>query len=364
MSVYDFAVIGAGIAGASVAAELAAHARVVLLEAEDMPGYHTTGRSAAFWHETLGGPNVQPLTTASRPLLQELGVLRPRFNLNLADQASLPLLDALEEAFEGTGVALTRIDHAGIKVLVPRANPVLVSGVIEEDCADIDVAALHQHFLATFRRAGGRLQTRFRVETITRDGDEWRISDGREAIDARTIVNASGAWADVVALQAGAKPVGIQPMRRTIVQVRVDGEVPENMPFCIDIAGTYYFRAEAGGRLWLCPHDETPVDPCDAAPEDLDVAIAIDRFETVTDWKVGAVERKWAGLRSFAPDRLPVFGFDPHVTGFFWCAGQGGVGIQTSPAASKLCAALLLGGKADAMVRNIDATFYSPRRFT
>lgn len=364
MSDYDIAVIGAGIAGASAAAELAPHARVVLLEGEDMPGYHTTGRSAAFWHETLGGPLVQPLTTASRAFLGELGVLRPRFNLNLADTDHLGLLDALEASFKGTGVALTRIDHDGIKALVPLARPVLAGGVIEEDCADIDVAALHQHYLAAFRRAGGVLETRFRVETIERDAQGWSLANGHRAVSAQTIVNAAGAWADSVAALAGARALGIQPMRRTIVQARVTGgEVPENMPFCIDIAGTYYFRAEGGDRLWLCPHDETPVDPCDAAPEDLDVAIAIDRFETVTGWRVAAVERKWAGLRSFAPDRLPVYGYDAGLAGFFWCAGQGGVGIQTSPAAGKLCAHLILGNAADAMIAIIEPSLYSPARF-
>ena len=210
----------------------------------------------------------------------------------------------------------------------------------------------------------GRQKHPSRAEPIQRDAGDWVLSDGRRSITALTIVNAAGAWADVVALLAGARPLGIQPMRRTIVQVRVEGgEVPETMPFCIDIAGSYYFRVEGANRLWLCPHDETPVDPCDAAPEDLDVAIAIDRFETVTSWRVAAVERKWAGLRSFAPDRLPVYGFDPLVPDFFWCAGQGGVGIQTSPAAGKMCAHLILGGAPNPMVANLNPTIYAPARF-
>ncbi len=364
MSSYDIAIIGAGIAGTSVAAALAPHARVVLLEAEDRPGYHSTGRSAAFWHETLGGPFVQPLTTASRAFLADGGYLKPRTSLNVSDAEHLPLLDALMTEFAGTGVKLTRLDAAEVKELVPLAKPVLAGAVLEEDCSDIDVAALHQHFLSAFRKAGGTLETRFRADAIARQNDGWRIGCGDRAVEARILVNAAGAWADSVAALAGAKPLGIQPMRRTIAQVRVTGgEVPASLPLTIDIAGTYYFRPEGPNQLWLCPHDETPVEPCDAAPEELDIALAIDRFETVTEWRVAAVERKWAGLRSFAPDRLPVYGFDAEVPGFFWCAGQGGVGIQTAPAAGLLCAHLILGGEADQMIAHIDAARYAPSRF-
>ena len=166
-------------------------------------------------------------------------------------------------------------------------------------------------------------------------------------------------WADEMASLAGVAPIGIEPRRRTVVQVRVDGgDVPADLPLTIDIAERYYFRPEGRDRLWLCPHDETPCAPGDAAPEEIDVATAIDRFERVTDWRVTKVERAWAGLRSFAPDRLPVYGFDPRMPGFFWCAGQGGTGIQTQPAASELCAALLLGE-----TPALDATPYAPGRF-
>ena len=360
---YDFAVIGGGIAGASLAAELAAHAKVVLLEAESTPGYHATGRSAANWHETLGGPTVQPLTKASFPLLEAGGFLRPRITVEVAEANGLALLDRLEADFAGTGAALKRIDAVGLHRLIPRAKDVLVAGLIEEDCADIDVGGLHNHYVGSFRRAGGTLLTDARVEALTRGGDAWRVQAGEATVEARVVINAAGAWADIVAALAGVAPIGIQPMRRTIVQVRVDGEVPDDLPFVIDVAGTYYFRPEAGGRLWLCPHDETPVEPHDVAPEELDVAIAIDRFETVTSWRVTAVESKWAGLRSFAPDRLPVYGFDRDDSGFFWCAGQGGYGIQTAPAAAKMCAAILLNRDPDASVAHIDPAPYSPARF-
>lgn len=360
---YDFAIIGAGIAGASLAAELAPHASVVLLEAEDLPGYHSTGRSAAFWHETLGGPLVQPLSVASLPTLEGGGFLTPRQSLNVAEPENVALLDALEAKFAGTGAKLKRLNHAGVKARVPRAKPILVGGVLEEICSDIDVGGLLNHYVGLFRKAGGAVETGFRVESISRAGD-WSVTAGDRTITAKTVVNSAGAWADPIAVLAGAAPLGMQPKRRTIAQVRVDGDdVPADLPLTIDIAGTFYFRPEGSNRLWLCPHDETPTEPCDAAPEEIDIAIAIDRFESVTDWKVVAVERKWAGLRTFAPDRLPVFGHDSNVDDFFWCAGQGGVGIQTAPAIAKLCASILLKRAPDAVVAAIDPAPFSPARF-
>jgi D-arginine dehydrogenase len=362
--IYDFAVIGGGIAGASVAAELAPHASVVLIEAEDVPGYHSTGRSAAFWHETLGGPLVQPLSKASLAPLQDGGFLTPRTSLNVAEVENVGMLDTLMANFAGTGAQLRRLDYGGICDFVPRARPVLVEGVLEVDCADIDVGGLLNKYLSDFRKAGGTVLTDFRVDAMARENDVWTVSGGANSVMARTIVNAAGAWGDVIAALAGVQPLGLQPKRRTIAQVRVDGDdVPHDLPLTIDIAGTFYFRPEGVNKLWLCPHDETPVEPGDASPEEIDVAIAIDRFETVTNWRVLAVEHKWAGLRTFAPDRLPVYGFDPNVSGFFWCVGQGGYGIQTAPAAGALCAAMLLDKAADAMVKHIDPTPFSPLRF-
>lgn len=361
---YDFAVIGGGIAGASVAAELAKHASVVLVEAEDVPGYHSTGRSAAFWHETLGGPLVQPLSKASLAPLRDGGFLTPRTSLNVAEAENVPMLDTLEAKFAGSGARLERLDHAGILRFVPRAKPVLVEGVLEVDCADIDVGGLLNQALSDFRKAGGTVLTDFRIDAVDRADRIWTIKAGDKSVCASTIVNAAGAWGDIVAGLAGASPVGLAPKRRTIAQVRIDGDdVPHDLPLTIDIAGTFYFRPEGVNKLWVCPHDETPVEPGDVSPEELDVAIAIDRLETVTGWRVLAVEHKWAGLRTFAPDRLPVYGFDPDIDGFFWCVGQGGYGIQTAPAAGALCAAMLLDRAPDAMVAHIDPSPFSPARF-
>jgi len=357
---YDVAIVGAGMAGASLAAAVAPHASVLLIEAEDAPGYHATGRSAAFWSETYGGPGVQPLTTASGPTLQAGGFLEPLGSLHIGRATDAAAIDAFLAEFEGTGIALERVDPA---TLVPGLRQDWTLGVIEASSTYIDVAALHADYLGRARRAGTDLIVSAPLRTANRTADGWHLETGAGAFSASILVNAAGAWADAIALQAGVAPIGIQPYRRTMVQLRTDPAAAHDMPHVSDIAGTFYFKPEAGGRLWLSPHDETPVDPCDAQPEELDIAIAVDRFEQVVDWKVAAVERRWAGLRSFAPDRLPVYGFDPAVPGFFWCAGQGGFGIQTAPAGAALAAALLLGRAPEPIVATIDPAPYAPGRF-
>jgi D-arginine dehydrogenase len=353
----DIAIVGAGMAGASLAAELAEEASVLLLEAEDQPGYHSTGRSAAFWAESYGGPFVQPLTTASGPFLAHHGFLKPRGALHLADSGGRSALGALEAQF-GADVAFERLGRERLEGLVPGLRPAWTAALLEPSCADIDVAGLHGFYLSKARRAGARVATGAEVRALRREGGGWTAETAAGAFRVGLVANAAGAWADRVAAMAGAAPVGLQPYRRTLAQLRVAPPARPDLPLVIDALGRFYFKPEAGGRLWLSPHDETPCDPCDCAPEELDVAVAIDRLEGVVDWRVERVERSWAGLRSFAPDRRPVYGFDPEVAGFFWCAGQGGFGIQTAPAAAKLAAALLLGRAAQ-----LDPAPYSPGRF-
>jgi D-arginine dehydrogenase len=190
----------------------------------------------------------------------------------------------------------------------------------------------------------------------------WTVATASGTFKADILVNAAGAWADEVARRCGEAPLGIQPYRRTIAQLRVDPPAPASLPLIIDAAGRFYFKPEAGGRLWLSPHDETPCPPCDSAAEEEDVARAIHQLEQVVDWRIERVEHRWAGLRSFAPDRLPVYGFGTQP-GFFWCAGQGGFGIQTAPAAARLAASSLLGTPPDSMVRGIDPAPYRADRF-
>ncbi|HVJ03495.1 MAG TPA: FAD-dependent oxidoreductase [Sphingomonas sp.] len=360
MSRWDIAIVGAGIAGASLAAELAPHARVLILEGEERPGYHATGRSAAFWSETYGGPFVQPLTTASGPVLESGGFLAPLGSLHLARAGEKPAVDAFLAEFEGSGVELRAVDP---RATLPGLRDEWRYGVLEPSCAYIDVGALHAAYLAAARRAGAELMVSAELEAAVRVSGGWRIETRAGAFDAAVLVNAAGAWADPVARRAGVAPVGIQPYRRTMVQIRTDPAPPAGLPLVAHLGGSFYFKPEAGGRLWLSPHDEIATDPCDAAPEEIDVATAIDRFEHVVDWRVAALEHKWAGLRSFAPDRLPVYGFDSSAEGFFWCAGQGGFGIQTAPAAARLAAALLMGRAPEASVAAIDAARYSPARF-
>ena len=357
---YDIAIVGAGIAGASLAAAVAPHARVLLLESEEQAGYHATGRSAAFWSETYGGPGIQPLTSASEAPLREGGFLEPLGSLHIGRAADAAKIDAFLAAFDGTSVALSRVDPAGH---IPGLQPEWTLGVSEPSCAYIDVAALHAFYLAAVRRAGGTIATRAGLQDATRADGVWTIATESGEHRAEILVDAAGAWADAVAVRAGAAPLGIQPYRRTIAQIRTDPLAPMTMPHVADISGNFYFKPESGGRLWLSPHDETPVDPCDAAAEELDVAIAIDRFEGVVDWRVAAVERSWAGLRSFAPDRHPVYGFDPQVAGFFWCAGQGGFGIQTAPAGAAVAASLLLGRALPDGFERVDPERYAPDRF-
>lgn len=362
---FDIAVIGAGIAGASIAAELAGHGAgaVIVIEAEDRPGYHTTGRSAAFWEECYGGPDVVPLTLASGGWLRAQGFLSPRGALYVGGPDDEPALDAFIDRFAGSGVHIERLGASELAARLPGVRSGFTGAVWEPACADIDVAALHQHYLTAARRAGVVLQTRSRVIEARRSGGRWQLAveDGR-TVRADLLVNAAGAWADTLARAAGARPLGIQPLRRTVAQLRTDPPPPADLPLVLDIAGRFYFKPESG-RLWLSPHDEEPSPPCDAAPEELAVAQAIDRFEQVVDWRVLAVERKWAGLRSFAPDRLPVYGFDRAVEGLFWFAGQGGFGIQTAPAAARLAAQLLLGRPRDAMTARLDPALYDPARF-
>ena len=362
--IYDYAVIGAGIAGASIAAELAeGGARVVMLEAEDTPGYHATGRSAAFWEECYGGPQIVPLTLASGPYLREHGFLTQRGALYIGRDEDTAKFDDFMDRFGSTGATIKRLGSADLAERLPGLRSQWTGAIWEPACADIDVAGLHQHYLARAKAAGARLVCRARLNGAARRGGTWSLKTDGGTFEAATLVNAAGAWADTVARLAGALPLGIAPLRRTVVQLRLDRSPPPDLPLTLDISGRFYFKPEAG-KLWLSPHDEAPSEACDAAPEELAVAEAVARLEEVVDWRVEAVERKWAGLRSFAPDRLPVYGYDPKVEGFAWFAGQGGFGIQTSPAAARLAAQLLLSSGPDSMTAGLDPTLYAPGRFS
>jgi D-arginine dehydrogenase len=369
-SATDVLIVGAGIAGASLAAALAPWRRVILIEAEDSPGYHATGRSAAFWHETYGGARVQPLSVASfdtlarpAPEFSEHGFLSPRAALTIGRRTEAAAVDAFTAKFAAKGVEIVRMGAAEVAARIPGVRSEWSEAAYEAACSDIDVGALHAAYLRAAKRAGAYVATRTPLESARRVGDGWDVRAGGQAIRAALIVNAAGAWADRVATACGVAPVGIQPYRRTVIQLRLGVRVPAELPLIIHVGGDFYFKGESEGRVWLSPHDETPVDPHDAAPEDVDVAVAIDRLQAVVDWPVAAVERKWAGLRSFAPDRVPVFGADRHEPGFIWCAGQGGFGIQTAPAIAALLAAQLGAPSPDGAIGCVDPTPFAPSRF-
>jgi D-arginine dehydrogenase len=359
---FDVIIVGGGIAGASLGAEIAQKRRTLIIEAEDQCGLHSTGRSAAFYLESYGGAEVARLTTASHDFLDsppssfsEDGFLRTRGDLHIT-RNDLPELPP--------GIEARIVEREELERLVPGIRPEWRRALFEPGCADIEVAGLHAAFLRQFRRLGGSLRTRARFNSGVYKKTEWQLRlDDDSTVAAPIIVDAAGAWADRVAVACGVSPLGIAPKRRTMVQLRVGRSGLRNLPLVDDAEGTFYFKGEGDHSVWLSPHDEIPTEPCDAAPEEIDIATAIDRFERVVDWPVEGVERSWAGLRSFAPDRLPVYGFDREAPGFFWCAGQGGFGIQTSPAAAKMAAWLLLKEQPDPMVAAIDAAVFSPTRF-
>lgn len=364
MSDFDVIIVGGGIAGSSLGAAIADKRLTLIIEAEEQCGYHTTGRSAAFWLAHYGGPEVMPLTLASGPMLDrgwptgERSWLHRRGAITIA-RKYMDLREAL--AANSPEAPLSELKREELENRIPGLREGWDFGVDDPSCSDIDVAGLHQACLAHFRRNGGKILCRTPLKSARRSGGHWTIEAGDEHFTANVIVNAAGAWADDVAGRCGVQPLGIKPYRRTIAQLRIGRSGLRELPLINDALERFYFKGESDNRIWVSPHDETASDPCDAAPEELDVATAIDRFQSVVDWPVEAMERSWAGLRSFAADRLPVFGYDS-TPGFFWCAGQGGFGIQTSPAAASLCAALLLEEEPSVDGKLLEARAFSPLR--
>lgn len=368
MPVIDFLVCGAGIAGASIAAELAPAGSVTVIEQEDIAGYHTTGRSAALYIPSYGNPVIRGLTAASRAFFDappvgftDHPILTPRGCLHIADAARTDQLEALAVELSSTGVEVQRISGEAARAMVAVLRPEAVAaGVWEPGAADIDVAALHGGYQRLARQRGAVFRLSAGLKALERAGDVWRarLADG-ETLEARTLVNAAGAWGDIVAGLAGARPVGLQPKRRTAMILEPPpGFDIARWPAVIDVEEHFYFKPEAG-MILATPADETPSEPVDAAPDEMDIAICIDRLQTAADIPVRRVVRSWAGLRTFAPDRTPVFGPDPEVPGFFWYVGQGGYGMQMAPAAAVLGAALARGDS----VPEETAAAVSPARF-
>lgn len=370
-SSFDVIVLGAGMAGASVAAELAPHRRVLLLELEDQPGRHTTGRSAAMFFESYGNATVRGLTRASRAFLEQppegfadVALMTPRAALFVAgSDAESRLQDLLSSFQEGTGLKPLPRDEA--LRLVPILRPeAVVAAALDDSGRDMEVAAILQGYLRLLRRAGAQVVLGAGEVALHRQAGQWTVDSRAGRFQAPVLVNATGAWADVVARQAGARPVGLQPMRRTAMTIAApEGHDTRHWPMVIDVDETVYFKPDAGQFL-LSPANEDPMDPCDVAPEELDIALAVDRFEALTTHPVRRIAHRWAGLRSFVADRSPVAGWDTQAEGFFWLAGQGGYGIQMAPALARAAAALVLGQAlpADIAAQGVTADALSPRR--
>lgn len=359
-------------AGASAAAELAGTHRVTLLEGEDALGIHSTGRSAAIFSETYGNRAIRALTRASRDFFYHppaefspYPLVKRRGSLHIASLNQASALDSFL-ALPDVALRARRIGPEEALALSPLLRPetAAAGGAYDRDAADIDVDALHRGYLRLLRQHGGTILTRAQVTALVRSGGKWLVESTAGSFRAPIVINAAGAWADRIAMLAGVAPMRIQPCRRTAVLVELSGgEASAEWPLTIDIEEAYYFKPDAG-LLFISPADETPVEPCDVQPEELDVATAIDRVARATLMSIRRVRRSWAGLRSFAPDRSPVIGFDLAAPGFFWLAGQGGYGIQTAPAAARLAAALVRDETLSQSLVGLDPAFVAPGRFT
>ena len=377
----DIAVIGGGIAGATAAAQLARHRSVALLEQESELAFHTTSRSAAMFFESDDDGIFDRFVAASRPFFDtnhpelDAPLLKPMPVLVLGDG------DRRHHYEEVASIAQLRAPHITVDVIdgdaLRRECPVLAEpvfaggtvGRIERTSAEIDVMGLHQLYVRRLVANGGHVLRAARVVTIDQSAGgsrRWRISAGSRLVEADIVVNAAGAWADGVAGLAGVAPVGLTPMRRTAFTTRIDHD-PSGWPFVYSEVGglACYFKPEVGNHLLCSPADENPEEPRDTRPEEIDVAIAIDRLNTLTTLDIRSVTTTWAGQRTFTPDRIPVWGFDDTVEGFFWFAGQGGWGIGTSPAAGMLAAGLIVDGAVPDSVAayGVTADMVSPSRF-
>jgi D-arginine dehydrogenase len=356
------------LAGLSAAAGLAAVRRVVLVEREAHWAYHSTGRSAALFLETYGNTVVRALTRASREFYLASDGPQPftkaRGALLVATAAQQDGLNALYGTLSAVSPSVAMLDRDAALKLCPALRPDTLSGaLLEPDARDIDVAAVVDYCVRQFRSHGGRQCRDTEVVGLEHAGGEWHVRAGGSEIRATIVVNAAGAWADEVALAAGARAAGLEPRRRTAVRVSAAPWTVAHWPCVIDASEQWYFRPDAGALL-LSPADETPSAPCDAQPDDYDVALAIERVEAATRLVVDRPLSAWAGLRTFAADRTPVVGFDPDVPGFYWLAGQGGYGIQMAPALAQLAVAQVTGGEMPSQLAaaGVDAAALSPGR--
>ena len=367
---FDIAVIGAGIAGASVAAHLSqAGKRVALLEMESQAGYHTTGRSAAVYAPSYGPAPIRALTRASKGFFDgppkgfsDTPLFSPRTIMMIAREDQQATLDTLVAEVKADTINV--VDEATLRGYNPLVRENYAhAAMIDAAGQDIDVSALHQGFLRQFKAAHGTLITKAEVLGMAQDG-AWQIETPAGVVQADIVVNAAGAWADQVGQMAGAEHIGLTPKRRTALIIAApEGVDAASYPITIDVGEEFYLKPDAG-RLLISPADATPSHPCDAQPDEMDVAVCVDRIETAFDLQVHRIENKWAGLRSFVADGSPVAGFSGKAAGFFWLAGQGGYGIQSSPALAEMAASQIFGKAIPAYIMDegFDPVTVSPMR--
>jgi D-arginine dehydrogenase len=370
----DILIIGGGIAGASAAYELAAHAKVILLEREAHCGYHATGRSAASFTENYGTATVRRLAMAGRSFFEtppesfaEHPLVKPRAMITIARADQIDTLDEELARAQRFLPGMRRMDVEEALSLVPvlRAD-YLAAAIFEPDSRDIDVHGLHQGYLKALKMRGGVIVTDAEVEAIELSGRHWLVRTRAGDFAGAKLVNAAGAWADDIALKAGAESIGLTPKRRTAFTIDAPpGVAIADWPLVNDVGAAFYFKPDAG-QLLVSPADAAPSPPCDAQADEYELALGIDRLERATSIPVRKINRKWAGLRTFASDGNPVVGEDPLRRGFFWLAGQGGYGFKTAPALSRIIAALILTGAlpAEATARGLTAEEMSPGRFS
>lgn len=347
----DIVIVGGGIAGISLGYFLSGRGSVVLLEQEEQPGYHSTGRSAAEFVLNYNAPEVRALARISKPFFDNppegfssVPLLTPRGGLVIADADHVAELEAQYAALKPVVPGLEYLSPDGAVARAPFLEKSAISAAyFDPEYWDIDVDALLQGYLRAARKAGMRLVTKARMLGAHHDGAKWQIVTSAGSISAGMLVNAAGGWADHVAMLAGVKPQGITPMRRTAVLADLPEGLPAaEIPEVNAVDDSFYFKPD-GGRLLVSPADETVCEPGDVQPEEIDVAWAVHHLESNTSLRVRRVDTSWAGMRSFAPDRLPVVGPDAQQPAFFWLAGQGGFGILTSPALGQLAACLMTG---------------------
>lgn len=359
------AVIGGGIAGTSAAYELAAVADVTVFEQEATCGFHSTGRSAALFTECYGDAIVRHFAIASRSFLEsppdDFGdgpLVRPRPVLFVGTAGQEESLDRALSEFGAMVPAVRAVTGAEAAARCPVLDPGVVTGAVMEPGAyDIDVHALHTGFQIGTRGRGGRIVTAAPVTRLTAAGAGWEVEAAGTVARFDVVVNAAGAWCDAVGILAGAKPLGLVPKRRTAFTFAPPGEPgPYPWPMAIDVDEQFYFRPE-GVHVLASPCDETPMEPHDVRHQEIDVALGIERVESVTTLHIRSIVRAWAGLRSFVADHRPVNGWDPELPGFYWLAGQGGFGIKTSPAMARFAAAMITHGEPppDLVAAGVDA---------